>query len=85
MERGRAISMDQRTKAESDLAVAAASILAREKFIDWLEDEGRAMGRDLPRGASLPVREAIEEIVAEHGPAIFRRIAKTHFKIAPPT
>ena len=31
------IQLEQRTKAESDFAVAAASILAREAFIDWLE------------------------------------------------
>jgi magnesium transporter len=38
MEKGREIQLDQRTKAESDYAVAAASILAREKFIDGLEE-----------------------------------------------
>src|SRR4030095_3891481 len=37
LERGRKIQLDQRTKAESDLAVAAASILAREAFINWLQ------------------------------------------------
>src|SRR5881628_3880887 len=32
LQRGRAIKLEQRTRAESDLAVAAASILAREAF-----------------------------------------------------
>ena len=44
LERGRRIQLDQRTKAESDPAVAAASILARERFIDWLENAGRQHG-----------------------------------------
>src|SRR4026209_1138526 len=44
LQHGRAIRLVQRTKAESDLAVAAASILGREAFIDWLERHGKAMG-----------------------------------------
>src|SRR5713101_2923669 len=34
---GRKIDIEQRTKAESDIAVAAGSILAREGFINWLD------------------------------------------------
>ncbi len=82
MEKGRGIEMEQRTRAESDLAVAAASILARESFIDWFETQGAKLGTTLPRGASRQVRDAIEAISREHGPAIFKKIAKTHFKIA---
>src|SRR5207342_1546020 len=37
LQHGQRIELEQRTKAESDFAVAAASILAREAFIDWLE------------------------------------------------
>src|SRR5205085_12549966 len=40
-EKGRHIQLDARTKAESDVAVAAASILARERFIDWLRVTSR--------------------------------------------
>src|SRR5713226_10756554 len=40
LQRGRAIKLEQRTRAESDPAVAAASILAREAFIDWLDKRG---------------------------------------------
>jgi ribonuclease HIII len=53
LEKGRGIQLDQRTKAESDPAVAAASILAREAFIDWLQNHGRKLGFVLaPRGLS---------------------------------
>ena len=46
--------MEQRTKAESDPAVAAASILAREGFVNWLEKRGRTLGVRLGRGVSEP-------------------------------
>lgn len=84
MERGRTIALEQRTKAESDLAVAAASILARERFIDWLDNNSEELGSALPRGASRPVTEVVDHLVRKHGPDILNKIAKTHFKIARP-
>lgn len=83
LERGRRIQLDQRTKAESDPAVAAASILARERFIDWLENAGRQHGVTLPRGASAQVKAAARELVGRNGSAaILRQLAKTHFRTA---
>lgn len=82
LEKGRAIQLDQRTKAESDLAVAAASILARERFIDWLQKKGRELHTPLPRGASAQVKEAARALVAAQGAQILMRVAKTHFKTA---
>ena len=82
MEKGRKIQLDQRTKAESDYAVAAASILAREKFIDWLEEKGRALGVALPRGVSAAVKSAAGEIVSRQGAGALESVAKTHFKTA---
>src|SRR5216684_7527657 len=37
LKHGRKIAIEQRPRAESDVAVAAASIVAREAFINWLE------------------------------------------------
>ncbi len=82
LEKGQAIQLDQRTKAESDVAVAAASILAREKFIDWLHKAGGEFRVTLPRGASAQVKHVARELAAAHGPEILRRVAKTHFKTA---
>lgn len=82
MERGKKIQLDQRTKAESDFAVAAASILAREKFIDWLEEAGKRCQMTLPRGASAAVKKAASEIVKRHGPEHLSEVAKMHFKTA---
>ena len=82
MEKGKGIVLEQRTKAESDPAVAAASILARERFIDWMDSAGRRFGRPFLRGASAQVKQMGRDLVAAHGPEILREIAKTHFKTA---
>ena len=82
MAKGQKIQLEQRTKAESDLAVAAASIIARERFISWLERNGRKQGVTLHRGVSAQVKSAARELVAKHGPGILREVAKTHFKTA---
>jgi ribonuclease HIII len=82
LEKGRGIILDQRTKAESDVAVAAASILARERFINWLRDAKKTFGKELPRGASGAVKTAARELVAAHGAEVLTRAAKTHFKTA---
>ena len=82
LEKGRAIQLDQRTKAESDVAVAAASILAREGFIDWMRNKSRELQVELPRGASALVKQIGRELIAKHGPEVLCRLAKTHFKTA---
>jgi len=79
---GRKIDIDQRTKAESDVAVAAASILAREGFISWLDRQGKALGVRLDRGVSAEVKATAEKLVAEKGPQILHEVAKVHFRTA---
>jgi ribonuclease HIII len=82
LQHGKAIRLEQRTKAESDLAVAAASIMAREAFIDWLERRGKAMGVKLGRGVSAQVKEAAKKLVEAEGPGALRKVAKIHFRTA---
>ena len=82
LENGRKIQLDQRTKAESDYAVAAASILAREGFIDWLDRNGTLLGVPLAKGVSPKVRESAAKLITLHGEEILPRIAKMHFKTA---
>ena len=79
---GRKIDIQQRTKAESDIAVAAASILAREGFIDWLDRQGKALGVRLDRGVSAEVKATAEKLVAAKGPEVLREVAKVHFRTA---
>jgi ribonuclease HIII len=82
LEHGQKIVLEQRTKAESDIAVAAASILAREAFIDWLEREGKKLGVPLGRGVSALVKETAKKLVEAQGPDGLRRVAKVHFRTA---
>ena len=78
--RGRSIVLEQRTKAESDPAVAAASILAREKFVSWLKENGGQFGLELPKGVSPAVKDAARQIVLKFGRGALNSVAKTHFK-----
>ena len=66
-------------KAEADVAVAAASILAREAFLDWLAAAGERVGVTLPKGASPQVVAAARQIVAEGGEETLASVAKLHF------
>src|SRR5437660_6787286 len=79
---GRKINIEQRPKAESDIAVAAASILAREAFINWLERKGKEMGVRLERGVSAGVKESAKKLVEMNGPDALRTVAKVHFRTA---
>jgi ribonuclease HIII len=82
LKHGQKIRIEQRTKAESDIAVAAASILAREAFIDWLERRGKALGLRLERGVSSGVKETAKKIVEKSGASGLREVAKVHFRTA---
>ena len=76
---GKLIQLDQRTKGESDVAVAAASILARERFIDWMAEASARLGLTLPRGATV-VKPVAKQIVAARGAEFLPRVCKVHFK-----
>jgi len=82
MKKGRSIELEQRPRAESDLAVAAASVIAREMFLRALADLAKEFGADFPKGASATVREAAVSLVKQHEPAVLLRTAKCHFKTA---
>ena len=82
LQHGRRIDIQQRPKAESDIAVAAASILAREAFIGWLERRGKELGLRLERGVSASVKETAKKLVEKSGPRRLREVAKVHFRTA---
>lgn len=79
-EKGRTIVLEQRTKAESDLAVAAASILARAEFLLRLKRLSDEVGTTLPKGVSPSVELAAKMIVKKHGRERLGTVAKLHFK-----
>jgi ribonuclease HIII len=77
---GREIELIQRHKAEEDLAVAAASILARCEFIDCLAEMEKHYGMAFPKGASAAVDAAAKAFFEKHGAAELARVAKMHFR-----
>jgi ribonuclease HIII len=79
MRRGRAIKLVQQTKAESDPAVAAASVLARAAFLRAVENLSAEVDIALPRGATH-VLPAARAVVAKGGEQLLRQVAKVHFK-----
>jgi ribonuclease HIII len=83
MKNGKKIKMDQRTKAESDPAVAAASILARAAFLNALRKMEKEFGIEtVPKGCSSRVKQIATELVAEKGPGILLKTCKCHFRTA---
>ena len=79
---GRSIELVQRHKAEADVAVAAASILARDEFVQRLAGLGKECGVELPKGAGANVDAVAKELVARHGVEGLARMAKMHFRTA---
>ena len=79
--KGKTIKLDQRTKGESDIAVAAASILARERFINWLDEASRRLGITLPRGASNKLITDIgQQLTTQRGNDFLPKVGKMHFR-----
>lgn len=77
---GREIELVQRHKAESDMAVAAASILARDEFVHRLKKLEQTFETPLPKGASSAVETAGRAFVAKHGADALPKVAKMHFR-----
>ncbi len=82
MSLGRGIELLQRHKAEEDLAVAAASILARNEFVQRLAALEKEFGMKLPKGASAQVDAAAKEFIAKQGVENLPKVAKMHFRTA---
>ncbi len=80
MKKGRGIKLEQRIRAESDPAVAAASVLARAGFVYALRKMGKKLNLEIPKGASERVRKVAEKLLTEKGPGILSETAKCHFK-----
>ncbi len=79
-EKGKRINLRQEHKAEANIAVAAASILARERFLEKLKKLSLDFGIELPKGASAQVIERGIKVVEKSGEEALKKIAKLHFK-----
>ena len=77
---GREIELVQRHKAEADVAVAAASILARNEFVTRLARLEHQFGVKLPKGASAAVDAAAKAFIEKLGADQLPLVAKMHFR-----
>ena len=82
MKQGKEIQLVQRHRAEEDIAVAAATILARDAFVKGLAKLEKDYARKLPKGASAAVDAAAKKIVHERGADELAKISKLHFRTA---
>ncbi len=83
MRKGKNIELIQKPRGEEDLAVAAASILARAEFLRRLYFLSQEVGVDLPKGSSPRAEEAGVKLVRLRGEQILNKVAKRHFKLTP--
>jgi ribonuclease HIII len=79
-ERGRKVKHEQRPRGEEELAVAAASIVARATFLEKITELSDLSGMVLPKGASAQVEAAARAFVAKHGRDKLGEVAKLHFQ-----
>jgi ribonuclease HIII len=80
LNKGKQIRLEQRHRAEDDVAVAAASIVARAEFVSRLERLSLEAGLTLPKGASALVEAAAKRLVRDRGADALSTFAKVHFK-----
>ncbi|MCI0412187.1 ribonuclease HIII [bacterium] len=80
MEKGKRLQLIQLPKGERYIAVAAASILARDKFLTRLENLQKTYGIEFPKGASETVVHAASLFVKTHGFQQLHKVAKVHHK-----
>ncbi|MGH7960622.1 MAG: ribonuclease HIII [Candidatus Binatia bacterium] len=79
MAKGRMITLIQKPRAEEEVAVAAASIIARAEFLRRLQELSTHHGVPLPKGASNVVT-AGKEFVQRYGTEALGQVAKLHFR-----
>lgn len=74
------VKLTQRHRAEEDLAVAAASILARAAYIDGLEQLSQQIGIELPKGSGELINQMGKTVLSQLGEDKLRSVCKQHFK-----
>lgn len=80
MKNGRSIRLEQMCKAESDIAVAAASVLARATFVQKMQDMENTYGLKFQKGCSSLVKSVAAEFIKKYGKDRLKEVCKAHFK-----
>lgn len=74
------IDLEQRPRAESNMAVATASVIARDEFLRAIAELSSEYAVELRKGAGAPVDQAGAEFARLHGFETLNMVAKLHFK-----
>ncbi len=80
MKQLQSIKIIQRVRAESDLAVACASMLSRYHFLSRMDSLSKTFAIEFPKGANSKVKAKGREFAQRFGKERLSEVAKTHFK-----
>jgi ribonuclease HIII len=74
------LNLYQTPKAERYTAVAAASILARAKVVDWFNLKSREVGFNIPKGGGTSVNIVAKRVFNQFDENYLMKMIKFHFK-----
>ncbi len=80
--KGQNINLEQRPRAEENVVVAAASILARNEYVMRMNKLSQEFNIEFPKGASVKTIEIGRRFVKEYGNDKVKYVAKLHFSTA---
>ncbi len=80
MKNGRKIKLKQMCKAESDIAVAAASVLARATFVEKIQAMEDTYGVKFQKGCSGLVKDGAKLFIEKYGKEKLKDVCKMHFR-----
>ena len=78
--KGKQIKLVQKIKGENDIAVAAASVLARAEFVSRMKSVSSFYKINFPKGASDKVKQCAKDYILKYGKERLNEVAKLHFK-----
>ena len=80
MKDARKIRLIQMPKAEQNIAVAAASILARDRFARRIQEYSEKYRLEIPKGAGPNANRIAKQLLQKYGKEELHSIVKWHFK-----
>ena len=80
MQKGKNIILNQMVRAEADIAVAAASVLARAEFVKRMQDMEHKYNLSFSKGVSENVKEQAKKFIQTYSRERLNEVAKLHFK-----
>lgn len=75
------IKIEYKTNGESNIAVAAASIIARATFVEMCREMSDKFDISFPKGCYLRIHETYHEFIRRYGEERLNEVSKLHFKL----